>query len=206
MVGSSSRHWSGVYRVKPIEEVSWFEQTATASLAALTRAGLPRTASLIDVGAGASPLVDDLLALGWADLTVMDLSAEALATARGRLGERASRVTWVVGDVTRWRPEGAYDVWHDRAVFHFMATPQARAAYKAAALAALSPHGVLIVATFSPDGPVQCSGLPVVRYGVGDLEREFAPEFVLIDATTEDHRTPNGTVQPFTWATFRRQR
>lgn len=206
MAGSSSEHWAGVYRDKPVEHVSWFQETAGASLAALARAGAPNTASLIDVGGGASPLVDDLLALGWTDLTVMDISAEALTTAQLRLGERASQVAWIVGDVTAWRPERGYDVWHDRAVFHFIGAPEARTAYKAAALAALATDGVLIVATFSPDGPVQCSGLPVVRYGAGDLEREFGPEFVLIDATTEDHRTPNGRVQPFTWATFRRQR
>jgi hypothetical protein len=206
MVPSSSKHWADVYRGKSVDQVSWFQPTAAASLEALARAGASNTASLIDIGGGASTLVDDLQDLGWTDLSVMNLSAEALDVAKARLGDRAARVTWTVGDVTTWRPRRTYDVWHDRAVFHFLEVVEARSAYKAAAQSALSHEGVLIIATFAPDGPTQCSGLPVVRYGVAELQQEFGPQFVLIDSAEEDHRTPAGTVQPFTWATFRRQR
>lgn len=157
------------------------------------------------MGGGASRFVGDLLALGWTDLSVMDISADAVAAAKTGLGGRARDVAWSVGDVTTWRPDRQYAVWHDRAVFHFLVTAEDRAAYLACVRSALSPGGVLIVATFAPNGPERCSGLPVVRYGVSDLERAFGPTFVLIDSFQEEHLTPTGVVQPFTWAIFRHQ-
>lgn len=201
----SKQHWEHVYAVKATDAVSWYQAHAEHSLRLIRDTGLPRTAALIDVGGGASTLVDDLLAEGYQDLSVLDLSAAALQTAQARLGRRAGAVKWRVADITRAvLPVHAYDLWHDRAVFHFLTDPKDRHAYVQAVLRAVKPGGHVIVATFAEDGPLQCSGLPVVRYRAEQLHAEFGDAFELLAHEREVHHTPFGTVQPFTYCYCRR--
>src|ERR1700754_5091795 len=157
-------HWENLYQSKGEHDVSWFQDTPTPSLELLDEIGVTPAASVIDIGGGASRLVDRLIERGFRDVTVLDLSEAALAAAKDRLGDRASRVTWIVADVTQWEPMTAYDVWHDRAAFHFLTEEADRAAYLARLRRGLEIGGHAIIATFALDGPARCSGLPVVRY------------------------------------------
>jgi SAM-dependent methyltransferase len=194
----SKEHWERVYTTKAADAVSWYQPHAEHSLALIRATGTPRSGSIIDVGGGASTLVDDLLADGYSSLTVLDLSARALESAQHRLGGRAESVAWLVGDVTTTRlPERAYDVWHDRAVFHFLTAEQDRRAYVASVQRSVKPLGHVIVATFAEDGPTQCSGLPVVRYSPEALHAQFGDSFALLKQEREAHQTPFGTVQKF---------
>lgn len=198
-------HWEQVYASKATDAVSWFQPHAERSLRFIEQARLPPTAAIIDVGGGASTLVDDLLARGFQNLTVLDLSARALAAARARLGARAGAVTWLEADITQaGLPAQAYDLWHDRAVFYFLTAPEERRAYVQAVRHALKPDGHLIVASFAEDGPLQCSGLPVVRYDARALQAQFGADFTLLAHERELHRTPFGTTQPFTYCHCRR--
>lgn len=198
-------HWQGVYESKSETEVSWFQDSPTVSLALIAETGLPSDARMIDVGGGASRLVDQLVGQGWRSITVLDIAAAALEMARRRLGERAGLVDWVVADVTRWSPPGQFDLWHDRAVFHFLTDPADRAAYAAVMAAAVPGGGHAIIGTFAPDGPERCSGLPICRYGADGLAAEFAGHFDLADARTEDHLTPAGKVQRFQFCRLQRR-
>ena len=199
-------HWEHVYQTKSADAVSWFQPHADQSLRLIRQTGLPQTASIIDVGGGTSTLVDDLLNDGFRALTVLDLSGAALAAASARLGERAASVTWLEADVTQVElPGKAYDIWHDRAVFHFLTTDRDRRAYVDAVLRAVKPGGFVIVATFAEDGPLQCSGLPVVRYSPGTLHAEFGAPFSLLKHEREDHHTPAGKVQKFIYCYCRKQ-
>lgn len=190
-------HWENVYRNKAVNEVSWFQPQAASSLR-LIEGCAGHDAAIIDVGGGASTLVDDLLADGYRDLTVLDLSAAALAVARRRLGRTAGAVRWLDGDVTAAAlPERRFDVWHDRAVFHFLTEAAQRRAYVEQVMRAVKPGGHVIVATFAPDGPLQCSGLPVMRYSADSLHDEFGAAFELVEHRDESHLTPAGKVQHF---------
>jgi SAM-dependent methyltransferase len=201
----SKEHWEKVYSTKATDAVSWFQPHADLSLGLIVAAGVGRGASIIDVGGGASTLVDDLLANGFTNVSVLDLSAAALAAARKRLGSRASGVRWIEADITRADlPAGEYDVWHDRAVFHFLTSPEDRAAYVQAVFRSVKPGGHVIVATFAEDGPLQCSGLPVRRYRADELHAEFGESFQLLDHRREAHHTPSGTVQQFVYCYCRR--
>jgi len=201
----SKDHWEKVYSTKPADTVSWFQPHAELSLGLILDTGVGRDASIIDVGGGASTLVDDLLANGFTDVTVLDLSAAALAEARRRLGSRAAEVQWIEADITRADlPSGRYDVWHDRAVFHFLTDPGDRDAYVRTVFRAVKPGGHVIVATFAEDGPDQCSGLPVVRYRPDELHAEFGEAFRLLDHRKEEHHTPAGKVQQFVYCYCRR--
>jgi len=193
-------HWEAVYRDKAIDAVSWFQPHAASSLG-LIEAGAPdRNAAIIDVGGGASVLVDDLLDAGYSELTVLDLSESALAAVQRRLGARAAGVHWIAADITEAvLPEAAYDVWHDRAVFHFLTDEADRARYVERVLRAVKPGGHVIVAAFGPGGPLQCSGLPVVRYAPGALHAEFGDSFRLLRHETEIHHTPAGKEQEFVY-------
>jgi len=199
---SARDHWESVYAEKGEQEVSWFQEVPASSLRLVAATGLARHARVVDVGGGASRLVDALLAEGWERLTVLDLAAPALERARRRLGPRAASVAWITGDVTAWTPEGAYDLWHDRAVFHFLVRPEERAAYRSTLLRALRAGGHAIVATFAPDGPERCSGLPVARYDPAALAAELGPELRLVESLREEHRTPGGKVQRFQFSRF----
>lgn len=194
-----ARHWDSVYATRGAAEVSWFQPQADRSLALVDGIAAGQPCRVIDVGAGASTLVDDLLTRGHR-VTLLDLSAAALGLVRERLGARAASVDVIAGDVTQVAlPAGAFDVWHDRAVFHFLTTPEQRAAYVAQVRHAVRPGGHVIVAAFSPDGPAECSGLPVVRYAPEALHREFGGGFELLGHVAEVHRTPWGAVQSFVW-------
>jgi len=195
-------HWDAVYLSKAPDSVSWFQLHPEPSLAALDWLGVPESASLIDLGGGASNLVDVLLQRGWSDLTVLDISRAALEVAKGRLGDHAAQINWLVADVTTWRPARTYDVWHDRALFHFLTREAHRKAYRHALETAVGRSGHVIIATFAPDGPERCSGLPVVRYDAQSLTKELGPSLKLRHHWREEHHTPGGASQMFNWCLF----
>jgi SAM-dependent methyltransferase len=197
-------HWDTIYRTKPPHQLSWFQAEPRTSLDLIRRAVPDVNAAIIDVGGGASTLVDRLLSAGYRRLTVLDLSPSALETARGRLGPRAGDVTWMEADVlTADLPPGHFDLWHDRAVFHFLTAAADRARYVDQVRTALRPGGHVIVATFADDGPTRCSGLPVVRYTPAGLAEEFGAAFRLADSAREEHITPSGVRQAFAYALCR---
>ena len=200
----SGDHWQAVYRTKRPDAVSWHQASPAPSLAALDRIGARPDQSLIDVGGGASNLVDALLDRGWADLTVLDISAAALEATRSRLGEQARQIDWISADLVEWVPERAFDVWHDRAVFHFLTQPEQRIGYLRALEAGTRAGSHLVIATFAIDGPEQCSGLPVCRYDAAGLAAELGPRFQPVEDWSEEHVTPLGASQNFQWAVFRR--
>ncbi len=202
MPPASFEHWDQVYSSQPADQVSWFQADPEPSLGYITR--VARTdQTVVDIGAGASLLVDRLDALGYQHLTVVDLSTEALTRVSERL-PTPSRVTLTQADVLDWRPDRPVDVWHDRAVFHFFAHPSQREHYVSTAREAIRPGGHLILATFALDGPQRCSGLDVARYDADALIEQFAPHFTPIHSSRTEHHTPWGAVQPFTWVVLRR--
>jgi SAM-dependent methyltransferase len=202
----SKNHWDQVYSTKSADTVSWYQAHADQSLRLIQQSGLPLSASIIDVGGGASTLVEDLLAHGYTDLSVLDLSQAALSSVQRRLGVAAQQVRWIAGDITRVAlPVHAYDLWHDRAVFHFLTDPAQRQAYVNAVLRAVKPGGHVIVATFAEDGPLQCSGLPVMRYRAEELHAEFGAPFTLLRHEREEHQTPAGTTQKFIYCYCRKE-
>jgi SAM-dependent methyltransferase len=201
-MGDRRRHWDGVYASKRSTEVGWFEATPTVSLALVTANATP-SSSVLDVGAGASSLVDELVRAGFADLTVLDVSPTALEEVRARLGNAAHNVCFVTEDVLTWNPSRTFDVWHDRAVFHFLTDQEERQQYVNTVLGTLSEKGALVIATFAEDGPETCSGLPVTRSSPAALAEAF-PALRLTHSERVEHRTPSGAVQPFTYAVFTR--
>jgi SAM-dependent methyltransferase len=204
-VGTTSS-WEGIYRSVPQDQRSWTETAPTISLRHIDAIPHTRADPIIDVGGGASALVDALLAAGHRDVTVLDISASALAEAQRRVGHFSS-VSWLVADVLTWVPTRQYAIWHDRAVFHFLLAPADRAAYVGVAAKAVRPGGHIVVATFAAGGPARCSGFDVCRYEPEQLEREFAgPDFVMVDRGSFEHETPWGARQPFAWATLRRSK
>jgi len=202
MAGRSdpASHWETVYRTRRADQLSWYRPHLETSLQLIERVLPDRGGRIIDVGGGASTLVDDLLARGYRNIDVLDLSASALALDRQRLGARAAEINWLCGDVTQYPLAAAsYALWHDRAVFHFLTRPEDRAAYARQATLAVRPGGYLIVAAFGPQGPTRCSGLDVVRYTPGALRAEFGAAFDLVDHLTELHETPAGAGQQFVY-------
>lgn len=191
-------HWEQVYQAKAPDAVSWYRPHLERSLELIKRSAPDRSMSVIDVGGGESTLVDDLLSAGYADLSIMDISQTAVDVTRLRLGTRGETVDWWVGDITRVSlPPARYDVWHDRAVFHFLTDERERQAYVRAVMRSVKPGGHVIVATFGPEGPEKCSGLDVVRYDADGLHNEFGQPFKLVESATELHQTPFGTTQQF---------
>jgi len=191
-------HWETIYKTKPPDQVSWYRPHLETSLALIELASPDRSASIIDVGAGESSLVDDLIIRGYRNLAVLDISQTALEVTKKRLGSASRGVQWIAGDVTRVAlPTLSYDVWHDRAVFHFLTTHEQRLAYIRKVASAVKPGGHVIVGTFGPEGPLRCSGLEVLRYDAEALHGEFGPRFKLIKSVQELHRTPFGTTQQF---------
>lgn len=193
-------HWERVYQTKRPDEVSWYRPHLEQSLTLIADAAPARDASIIDIGGGESTLVDDLLASGYRNVSVLDISATALDVARARLGSKAASVAWLCGDATNFQfaPQH-YDVWHDRAVFHFLTGDEARMAYVWQVSRAVKPGGHVIVATFGPEGPSQCSGLDVVRYDADALHDAFGAHFHLEKHITELHQTPAGAIQQFVY-------
>jgi SAM-dependent methyltransferase len=202
---SRKTHWETVYSTKGETEVSWFQDDPAPSLELIDRAGSKRDSHIVDIGGGASRLVDRLVDRGFTHVTVLDISATALAVAKARLGTRAGEVQWVVADATAWQVAQRFDLWHDRAAFHFLVDPADRAAYIARLRQALSPGGHAIIATFAKDGPEKCSGLPVQRYDAEALARELGDGFALIESRSHDHATPWNSNQRFQFSMFQRK-
>ena len=193
-------HWKSIYTEKDVTKVSWFQENADTSLRIIKQNENDKNAHIIDIGAGASPLVDDLLLDGYNNISVLDISSEALNIAQKRLGEDQNKVTWHSADILKAElPSHHYDVWHDRAVFHFLTNEEDRALYVKQVCHALKPGGKVIISTFGPDGPLKCSGLPIVRYDHDSLHDEFGAMFKLIEHGQEDHLTPDGSVQKFVY-------
>jgi len=191
-------HWEKVYTTKAPDAVSWYRPHLETSLALIVRAADARTASIIDIGGGESTLVDDLLARGYENITVLDVSQTAIDVTKKRLGLAAEQIHWLAADITEAELEpGAYDVWHDRAVFHFLTASEQRVAYVRNVAHAVRPGGHVIVSTFGPEGPTKCSGLDVVRYDAESLHDQFGVRFRLVESSKELHRTPFGTTQQF---------
>jgi 2-polyprenyl-3-methyl-5-hydroxy-6-metoxy-1,4-benzoquinol methylase len=197
-------HWENVYQTKGEREVSWFQESPAISLDLIRATGVKMDASIIDIGGGASRLADALLDAGFQAITILDLSEKALLTSKARLGEQSAKVKWVAADVTVWQPSEIYDVWHDRAAFHFLTDPRDRAAYAERVLRAVRPGGHVIIGTFAPDGPERCSGLPVVRYDAASLGNILGPSFELVESRNHAHQTSTGTIQRFQFSRFRR--
>jgi 2-polyprenyl-3-methyl-5-hydroxy-6-metoxy-1,4-benzoquinol methylase len=193
-------HWNTVYQTKAPDAVSWYTPHLDTSLSLIEKTAGSASAAIIDVGGGEATLVDDLLARGYADITVLDISQAAIEVAKQRVGNAGQQVDWLVADITQVAlPEKRYDVWHDRAVFHFLTRPEQRQAYVHQVARAMRPGGSVIVATFGPEGPGKCSGLDIVRYDASTLHHQFGPRFRLIDSRIEQHTTPFGTTQQFVY-------
>lgn len=205
MTPERKRHWEDVYNGKSATEVSWYQDTPGRSLALVESTGIAKHAPIIDVGGGASTLVDHLLQSGYSDITVLDLASAAFDQARARLAARAVEVDWVVSDVTRFRPRRRYQLWHDRAVLHFLTEAADRERYVDVLRRALEPGGHVVIAAFGPEGPTRCSGLEIRRYNVELLRELLGPEFVLQSHELENHQTPRGALQQFLYSCWTRR-
>jgi len=197
------RHWDTVYEGRDDESLSWFQNEPTVSLELIDVLGVAMDAGVIDVGGGTSRLVDRLLSRGFSDVSVLDVAASALAASQARIGAD-HRVTWITADLLSWQPERRYDLWHDRAVFHFFSDNDV-ATYRKLLLRATTVDGAVILSTFAPEGPEFCSGLRVCRYSADELGLVLGERFEVIDRRSQTHRTPSGVVQPFTWIAARRR-
>jgi SAM-dependent methyltransferase len=202
MPNNTKNHWEQVYTTKQPDEVSWTQEVPKTSLSFIQGFNLPENARIIDIGGGDSKLVDHLLDLGYKNITVLDLSAAALERAKSRLGPKASCVNWVVSDILDFIPAGQYDVWHDRAAFHFLTTADQIQRYVAIAAAAVS--GYMVIGTFSPNGPARCSGLDIKQYDETQLQGTLSAAFTKLHSITEDHITPFGTTQNFLFCSFKK--
>lgn len=197
------QHWEQIHAAKSPDQVSWYEPHLEVSLDLIRRIALPHTASIIDIGGGQSTLADDLLARGYSDLSLLDISQAALDATRNRLGDAAAGVHFLAADITSASLAPVrYDLWHDRAVFHFLTAPDDRSAYVRRLTHSLKPGGHVILATFGPQGPTRCSGLDAIRYDAGTLHRELGSRFRLIESPTHIHPTPSGATQQFLYCHF----
>jgi 2-polyprenyl-3-methyl-5-hydroxy-6-metoxy-1,4-benzoquinol methylase len=201
----SQKHWENIYTTKDATQLSWFQQHPELSFQFIEHTGIGKAGQIIDVGGGASTLVDDLLANEYENVTVLDISATALEVAQQRLGQLASKVNWREANITQAElPYSFYDIWHDRAVFHFLTNPEDRVRYVKAVQHSVKTGGHVVVATFGLDGPLRCSGLEVVRYSADSLHEEFGDDFELVESTNELHQTPFGTEQKFIYCYCRK--
>lgn len=197
-------HWENIYQTKELTEVSWYQPTPTTSLDYFTKFNVPRTAKIIDIGGGDSFLVDHLLELGYYNITVLDISAAAIDRAKKRLGRRASEVKWIIADASNFTPTEQYDVWHDRAAFHFLTDEQEITYYIQTAHQNITPNGILVIGTFSEQGPTKCSGIDIKQYSDETMTKLFGKLFEKIDCKTIDHQTPSGSIQNFIFCSFRK--
>jgi len=197
-------HWENIYQTRALKDVSWFEPTPKTSLGFFKRFRVPLTAKIIDIGGGDSLLVDHLLDLGYSDITVLDISAAALDRARRRLGDRATKVKWIVSDVATFTPTEKYDFWHDRAAFHFLTNEQEIAHYLDTAQKNIQPTGMLVLGTFSEQGPKKCSGIDIHPYSERSMTDQLKMFFEKIQCITVDHKTPTGNLQHFVFCSFRK--
>lgn len=194
---SNKEHWENIYSTKTPEEVSWTQKVPQTSLDLIAKFHLPKSADIIDIGGGDSLLVDHLLEQGYTNISVLDISEAAIERAKKRLGENANKVTWIVKDITKFSPGKSYDLWHDRAVFHFL-TSDIDKEYYLDKVAKHTRH--VILGTFSKTGPLKCSGLEITQYSIGDIEQTFGPQFQIMESFSQDHTTPFNTTQNFTFA------
>ena len=197
-------YWNKVYETKGEADVSWFQSNPEPSLEFIRRYAPDRSAAIIDIGGGASRLVDYLWVDGFRNLTVLDLSSEAIAIARHRIGNHGDSIKWIVSDATTWHPDDIYDLWHDRAVFHFLTESDDQSAYILNLKRALKIGGYLVIGTFALDGPEKCSGLPVMRHSSQTLQNLLGSEFELIESRKHDHQTPFQSIQSFQYCVFKR--
>lgn len=199
------QHWENIYQTKDSKEVSWFQSKPETSLSCIQENNLPKTAKIIDVGGGDSYLVDNLLDLGYQDITVLDISKTAIEQAKKRLGERAARVNWIVADILSFQPQEQYDLWHDRAAFHFLTEEKAIHEYVALAGQSIAQDGLLVIGTFSEQGPKKCSGIEIRQYSEKSLSERFELYFKKKNCITVDHQTPFHTIQNFTFCSFKKR-
>lgn len=197
-------HWENIYQTKELTEVSWYQPTPRTSLDFFKQYDVPTTTKIIDIGGGDSFLVDHLLELGYQDITVLDISAAAIDRAKQRLGERASNVKWIVADASNFTPTEQYDFWHDRAAFHFLTDEQEITNYVETAHQYINPKGVIVIGTFSEQGPTKCSGIDIKQYSEATMTDRFGKLFEKIDCKTIDHKTPSGSLQNFVFCSFRK--
>jgi trans-aconitate methyltransferase len=200
-----AHRWDETYAARGADRVSWYQADAAISLELVEAIGVEPDAAVIDIGGGASPLAAQLVERGYSEVSVLDISAEALAEAQRRAAD-GPPIQWLHEDLLAWRPERRYDVWHDRALLHFLVAPADRDRYLETLFAALRPHGSVIISAFAPDAPDRCSGLPVTRYAASDLTVLLGADFQVVATRREEHLTPAGRIQPFTWIAARRRR
>jgi ubiquinone/menaquinone biosynthesis C-methylase UbiE len=198
------KHWETIYQTKELKDVSWFQPTPETSLSFLKQFNIPTTAKIIDIGGGDSFLVDNLLDLGYQDITILDISAIAIDKAKQRLGDRADKVKWIVADAATFRPTEKYDFWHDRAAFHFLTQEQEIESYLDTVQKSIQPTGVLIIGTFSEQGPKKCSGIEIKQYSETTMTERLTKFFEKIRCITVDHKTPSDKIQNFIFCSFRK--
>jgi len=198
-------HWENVYENKGIDEVSWYQPTPETSLNIIEELNLSKKSKIIDIGGGGSFLVDNLLELGYTDITVLDISEKAIDKVKNRLGEKSNLVNWIVSDIVSFKPNESYDVWHDRAVFHFLTNEFDIKMYKELVSNSINSNGNFILGTFSENGPEKCSGIEVTQYSEGSMREAFGNSFVTQECFNENHKTPFETIQKFTFCTFKRK-
>ncbi len=202
-MGSTASHWDEAYSDGDTTR-GWYQPAATMSMDLLREADIPDTAAIVDIGAGASVFVDDLLEAGFTDVTLLDHSPVGLQITRQRLDSRASGVAWVVADLRDWQPDRRFDVWHDRAVLHFLLDAEDRDYYRQTLLAATHPGSIIILGVFGPEGPQMCAGLPVRRHTIDDVRRLLGPDFTVVTTRIVDHVRPDGETQQYLWTLARR--
>jgi SAM-dependent methyltransferase len=198
------KHWENIYQTKELKDVSWFQPTPETSLDFFKQFHVPTEAKVIDIGGGDSLLVDHLLDLGYRDISVLDISEAAIERAKKRLGERANKVKWIVADAATFKPTEKYDFWHDRAAFHFLTDEQEITQYLETARNAINPAGVLVIGTFSEQGPTKCSGIEIKQYSESSMTDRLKNFFEKIKCITVDHKTPFETIQNFVFCSFRK--
>lgn len=199
------KHWETIYCTKQENEVSWFQQYPKTSMSFVELFSLQKDSKIIDIGGGDSHFVDALLEAGFNDITVLDISANAIERAKARLGEKAAKVKWIVSDVTEFVPDEKYDFWHDRAAFHFLINEKDADKYVEITNKGIAPNGILVLGTFSVNGPKKCSGLEIKQYSEESMSGKFEKYFQRVKCITEDHQTPFNTTQNFLFCSFKKQ-
>ncbi|CAM4049358.1 class I SAM-dependent methyltransferase [Gillisia hiemivivida] len=203
-VESKKKHWETIYDTKKLNEVSWYQAVPETSLNFINSAEVSKDAQIIDIGGGDSFLADNLISIGYTNLSVLDISGNAIERAKKRLRENADEVTWIVSDITDFKPSISYDIWHDRAAFHFLTSSEDIRKYLDTMESAITPNGYLILGTFSENGPTKCSGIEIKQYSIEELKTAIPDTFKFIEGKNIDHPTPSGSMQNFTFCKFQK--